>query len=909
MRTKFYLLLIALVTAIGSVWGQASNEEGVLFIVDGEPGVSSLLRYRILTPAADDGSTNGTVEVVRQNADYFTATDPFIIPATVTVEIGGDAFSYDVVAIGENAFYIVEFENSNYIAGSAGITIGENVTEIKRRAFRQSGITNIHIPANVKFIDEEAFFDCIHLEEFTIDPGTDFVVVDKILYTPDGKTLLLYPLASSTATSYTVPAGLESLGQVGFPSTIERFAVESGNNFFATDNGVLLSADKKTLIKYPEAKVDVLYEIPSTVETIAARAFLNAKFERINLSNVTEIGFSAFLFSAITGEFVVPETIKTLGNFAFRGCENLTKVVFEGRIELLETGEGMFAGCSALEGVTGFNPAKLDSFPNRFFDGCIALKEFAIPTSVSFIRANSFRDCESLESLTILSEVPPTVSNLAFNSSLAGNAADRPNMTIHVPRGSSDNFTGGVWNIFNGGNGATESFFLVLFMNEGAVYHLETYTTTTYRLTAPTTTPTREGYTFEGWYDADDKLVPFDATAYNVNSTITAKWAAIPPPPPAPTYTITINSIEGVNASSGGAVNEGRPFRFTAEAKDGYTLTAVLVNGSPASPISGTTYLIENIRDNVTVTFTVTRGSGSGSGTSTGGKVVIDGSESTIPGDFPSTGEIVLYPPAVNPGTTPSVTIDGKEVTGSWTTDEKGNPVYVIGYDDLPNGEHKLVVDGKEYTFTTDNGEGSGSDSGSTGGTKVIIDGTNPVIPGEFPSTGGIVIYPPAVDPSNPGKITIDGKEVDYTIITDADGNPIAVEINYENLPDGKHILVVGDKEYEFTTGSGATGGGKVIVDGSTPDIPGVFPPTGGIVVYPPAVDPNNPGTITIDGKEVDYTVIKDKDGNPIAVEIEYENLPGNSQIEIEKKRLPSPYEKSFYNKKNLTNEKQKILF
>ena len=123
-------------------------------------------------------------------------------------------------------------------------------------------------------------------------------------------------------------------------------------------------------------------------------------------------------------------------------------------------------------------------------------------------------------------------------------------------------------------------------------------------------------------------------------------------------------------------------------------------------------------------------------------------------------------------------------------------------------GKHILVVGGEEYEFTT------GSGSGATGGGKVIVDGSTPEIPGNFPSDGGIVVYPPAVDPSNPGTITIDGKEVDYTVIKDKDGNPIAVEINYEGLADGKHTLVIGGKEYTFTTSKngGATSNANTVL-------------------------------------------------------------------------------------------------
>jgi len=893
MRTKFYLLLIALVTTIGSVWGQ--NTEGYAFNIAGVSGTSSLLRYSILTPAV--GSEKGTVEVVRENS-YLTATDPFIIPATVT----NNSFDYDVVAVGAGAFY---FDQVNQL--TAEIVIGPNVIELKYRSIRQTGLTRIHIPANVKSIAEEALYGNVYLSEVTIGHGSDFVLVDNVLYSSGGKTLLVYPLADPLlATSYTVPVELESLGALNLPSTIERIRVESGNSFFSSRDGVLFSADGKTLIKYPAGKDDItIYEVPPSVETIASRAFQFTQIEGINFSNVTHLGYAALSHSSLAGTVIIPETVTVIDAYQFNGCSNLVEVIFKGSVEFINTvgtnvGEGMFSYTPLLERVD-FGPTTFDMVPNRMFEGCVALEEIILPADVSHIGTNAFRDCESLTTITILGETPLTVASSAFSASATGTAPDLASITLHVPKGSFDDYnTTSPWSGFGT---ILDDFYLVVYKNEGETYLTETYPASAdYTLTKPTS-PTRVGYTFEGWYDASGKVVPFDATKYGIHNTITARWAAIPLPV-IPTYTITIEPLAGVTVNKeGGTVNEGRPFSFTAEAAARGNRVIVYVNGKEHASTSDNFYLIEGIEENITITFsltagayaedsvvggitingeplndkktdfpeegkivitfnddadrsvpgkviidgkevpgtwgtdsngnptytidyavigdgkhtikiegfggdgethTFTTGGGNGNnGTSTDGKVVIDGSESTIPGEFPSTGEIVLYPPAVTPGNTPSVTIDGETVTGEWTKDEDGKYIYVVGYDDLEDGEHTIVVDGDEYTFTTEGGEG-GSDSGSTGGTKVIIDGSSPVIPGEFPSTGGVVIYPPAVDPSNPGKVTIDGKEVTVTVITDANGKPIAIEIEYEGLADGKHTLVINGKEYTFTTSKNA---------------------------------------------------------------------------------------------------------
>jgi Listeria/Bacterioides repeat len=682
MRTKFYLLLIAFVAAVGSVWGQAANEIDYVF-KEASPSnpLSAPLHYKILTPA--DGTTNGTVEATRDrttvtNTNISYNVSSIVFPATVT----DNGHDYDVVTIGLNLFY-----------GSvslADVTIGAKVVEIKESAFRETSISEIHIPEGVKKLDEAAFYLCHSLETITLGPGSNLVLRDGILYSVGCKTLLIYPLAAGR-TSYTLPTELESLG-ISFPTGIEEIVVANGNQFFKSNDGVLFSSDEKTLIKYPSGRMDVSYTVPPTVEVIDQRAFQFAELKEINFSNVTRINTAAFHTSSIAGTLIIPETVTVVEDFLFINCEYLTEVIFEGKTELRSNSGanphaiGLFQGCALLERVD-LGSAVFNELPSSMFGRCVALKEVIIP-GISSIASGRFGNLPSLESLNILGETPPTVDALAFSGT-----TDITNITLHVPKGSGDNYDVSPWNQMT----IVDDFYLVLYKNEGVTYLTETYPITSdYRLTKPTS-PTRTGHTFEGWYDANGKVVPFDATEYGVHNTITARWAAIPLPV-IPTYTITIEPLAGVSVNkSGGTVNEGRPFSFTAEAAAGYAVI-VYVNGTEHAPASDNFYLIEGITEDKTVTFKLT----AGNGTTGGDKIVIDGdTPSVIDGDYPPSGEIVVYPPVVTFPETPTVTIDGEEVPGTWTTDEDGKPIYVIDYEGLEDGKHTLVIGDKTYTFTT----------------------------------------------------------------------------------------------------------------------------------------------------------------------------------------------------------------
>jgi len=80
--------------------------------------------------------------------------------------------------------------------------------------------------------------------------------------------------------------------------------VESENNTYASEDGVLFNKDKSALIRYPAGKTTETYVIPNSVKKIEHFAFLGCK----SLTSIT-----------------IPINTKEFGSFALF-CENLTSI-------------------------------------------------------------------------------------------------------------------------------------------------------------------------------------------------------------------------------------------------------------------------------------------------------------------------------------------------------------------------------------------------------------------------------------------------------------------------------------------------------------------------------------------------------------------------------------------------------
>lgn len=118
---------------------------------------------------------------------------------------------------------------------------------------------------------------------------------------------------------------------------------------------------------------------------------------------VTEIAPMVFWNSQYLKSLTIPATVTYIREYAFTGCKNLEKVIFEGGSQLKTIGGCAFADCSSLKGIE--LPESLEMIEGAAFSGCTSLERIHIPKNVNAINchfmANSFEECTSLKSITL----------------------------------------------------------------------------------------------------------------------------------------------------------------------------------------------------------------------------------------------------------------------------------------------------------------------------------------------------------------------------------------------------------------------------------------------------------------------------------------------------------------------------
>lgn len=141
---------------------------------------------------------------------------------------------------------------------------------------------------------------------------------------------------------------------------------------YKTVDGILYSADMKTLIICPTGKTGTVV-IPDGVTRIRKSAFSRSKISKV----------------------IFPDSMVSLQNEAFYGCEYLTEIDFGHGIEQIggNGNQHIFSGCSIKKLV--FPPQVKEIGINAFFS-CGELKEVIFNEGLETIQRGAFRGCPRL---------------------------------------------------------------------------------------------------------------------------------------------------------------------------------------------------------------------------------------------------------------------------------------------------------------------------------------------------------------------------------------------------------------------------------------------------------------------------------------------------------------------------------
>lgn len=373
---------------------------------------------------------------------------------------------------------------TGYIGSDSAITIpgtlgGLPVSSIGNSAFaNRAGLTSVVIPEGIKTIGDDAFKGCTGLSNIALPStltgigyspfqgsGITQITVDVnnpsyssengVLFNKDKTVLVTYPGGISGA--YTIPnsvtqirnnafayctgltslnlgAGVASIGESAFKGCtglasitfgqsvssignnafygctgLAEIIVDSNNSTYASEDGVLYNKSKTAILIFPSAKSG-FYVIPDTVTSIGESAFKGyTGLTSVTIgTGVTSIGDYAFYGCTGLTSITIPNGVLTIGQYAFHGTK-ITSLSIPNSVTSI--GNWAFANCTQLASLT--LGSGLTSIGAAAFRGCTALASVVIPNSVTSIGESAFKKCTNLTSVTLGTGIT-NISSAAF---------------------------------------------------------------------------------------------------------------------------------------------------------------------------------------------------------------------------------------------------------------------------------------------------------------------------------------------------------------------------------------------------------------------------------------------------------------------------------------------------------------
>ena len=194
------------------------------------------------------------------------------------------------------------------------IVIGEGITEIGNNVFRDSlNVQNITISQTVQAIGDRSFALCELVKKLNI------------------------------------PKKVSSIGEEAFEGMweLESFSVDTENEYFCAQDGVLFDKNKTVLVAYPISKNSTTYKIPSGVEKISGAALSDNRYLEalIMPEGLIEIGDFSFANIRNLLKVIIPESVNSVGQGVFMGTP-ISTIVYGGDDEeydelVLKTGDNM----------------------------------------------------------------------------------------------------------------------------------------------------------------------------------------------------------------------------------------------------------------------------------------------------------------------------------------------------------------------------------------------------------------------------------------------------------------------------------------------------------------------------------------------------------------------------------------
>lgn len=365
-------------------------------------------------------------------------TDITFAENIIDLTIGKNSFAYTAITslelpyglkkITDSAFYqcrslksivipssVIEIEtyafNTNISLSSVIFEEGSQLEIIGTRAFCNDPIVRISFPQSIREIRDYAFQDCkslvsVNFEGSETEEGSSLETLGtRVFANCISLTSFAFPYCGVDE------AGVYNKITIGTKTSVHLFegdsnltnvylseAVTSINNLFIKCSSLetIVVSEHSENFKVHDT-LPIILNINGTAIQFLFGRMKDGIFEIPD--GVTEIGSYAFSGQTDIKKIIIPKTMKTINDYAFYNCYNLTEVEFANGCVLSTLGTNVFNSCRSLKDIN--LPNGITLIPEYTFSGCESLENITLPNGLENIGKYAFLWTKSLKTITL----------------------------------------------------------------------------------------------------------------------------------------------------------------------------------------------------------------------------------------------------------------------------------------------------------------------------------------------------------------------------------------------------------------------------------------------------------------------------------------------------------------------------
>ena len=272
------------------------------------------------------------------------------------------------------------------------VIIPSNVTTMGKNTFLGCvSLKQVTLPYLITSIPEGTFKGCVSLESITLPSTVTSIGKEAISGCTGMKQILL-------------PKKVNTIGEAAFENCTSLVSVQ-----LATSRLSVVQANAFRGTPWLENQKDEFVYIGRMV-----LLKYNGNDRNVVLPYGTLMVSNAFQDNQTLETIVLPETVRRIGQYAFKNAVNLRSVNVPQYVTTIDS--GAFEGCRSLESIE--LPALITGIGSNAFNGCERLRQLVFPPKVKNIQSRVAGDCPMLTDVRI----PADVTNFHKNAFLGSDA-------------------------------------------------------------------------------------------------------------------------------------------------------------------------------------------------------------------------------------------------------------------------------------------------------------------------------------------------------------------------------------------------------------------------------------------------------------------------------------------------------